>query len=76
MPPNTLMVQVGSVLYGSCGSDFGRMIYGPLRVEAVGADWVVARNERGEVYFAEYSEYQPGYLQERLQPYLSPEVES
>jgi hypothetical protein len=39
------MIRVGSVLYGA-GREFGYRYAGPcdaMRVEAVGADWVVAR---------------------------------
>ena len=37
------MIRIGTVLYGYCGGYFGRDSYGPKRVEAMGADWVVAR---------------------------------
>lgn len=36
-------IAVGTVLYGHCGGEFGRDSYTDKRVEAVGADWVVAR---------------------------------
>lgn len=36
-------VRVGTVLYGYCGGFFGRDSYEDKRVEALGADWVVAR---------------------------------
>lgn len=35
---------VGETLEGFCGGYFGRDSYGTKRVEAVGADWVVARD--------------------------------
>ena len=62
-------IRVGSMLYGYCGGAFGRMEYGPNRVEAIGADWVVARNAQGEPVFApdapevleEYTELKEGY---------------
>lgn len=36
------MLRVGDILYGYCGGSFGDS-YGPKRIEAIGADWVVAR---------------------------------
>lgn len=47
------MLRVGTILYGYCGGVFGGYSYSNKRVEAVGADWVVAREiEGGEVVFA------------------------
>ena len=46
-------LMVGQMLYGYCGGHFGRDSYEDKRIEAVGADWVVARQENGEVVFAE-----------------------
>lgn len=40
----TLMV--GDLLYGYCRGEFGKEAYDTKRVEAVGADWVVARETR------------------------------
>lgn len=51
MPDNQL--RVGHTLYGYCGGEFGRSFYGPARVEAVGADWVVARTENNCVWLYE-----------------------
>lgn len=34
---------IGAMLHGFCGGHFGRDSYRDKRVEAVGADWVVAR---------------------------------
>ena len=45
-------VRVGTVLTGYCRGFFGRDSYGNKRVEAVGADWVVARSEDGNPVFA------------------------
>lgn len=45
-------LSVGQMLYGFCGGDFGRDSYSDKRVEAVGADWVVARDDMGRVCFA------------------------
>lgn len=44
-------ILVGTVLHGYCGGFFGD-VYEDLRVEAVGVDWVVAREESGVVHFA------------------------
>lgn len=38
-------LRVGDVLYGFCGGHFGRDSYDDKRVEAVGSDWVVVREE-------------------------------
>jgi|APSaa5957512535_1039671.scaffolds.fasta_scaffold667385_2 hypothetical protein len=46
-------LQVGDKLHGYCGGHFGRNSYGDKRVEGVGADWVVARDEKEEVVFFE-----------------------
>jgi len=47
--------RVGDILHGFCGGSFGRDSYACRRVEAVGADWIVTRNERGEVELAAHS---------------------
>ena len=61
---------VGAVLHGFCGGHFGRDSYRDKRIEAVGADWVVARETSGsEALF--YS----GPL-EFLLPWLEPEEEA
>ena len=41
----------GQVLYGYCGGWFGRDSYANKRIEAIGIDWVVAR-EGEDVVFA------------------------
>lgn len=46
------MIRVGTMLHGLCGGAFGR-VYECKRVEALGADWVVARTEDGEICFAD-----------------------
>ena len=51
--PSTRPVQVGDVLDGFCGGWFGRDSYGQKHVEAVGNDWVVAREDNGELVFAD-----------------------
>lgn len=48
MPDRPL--RVGDMLYGFCGGNFGRDSYDDKRVEAIGADWVVARTEHGGVW--------------------------
>jgi hypothetical protein len=44
-------LRVGQVVYGFCGGCFGRDSYGPRRVEAMGADWVICRTDSGYVEF-------------------------
>jgi hypothetical protein len=38
-----MMSNIGRMIYGSCNGYFGRDEYSPKRIEAEGADWVVAR---------------------------------
>lgn len=72
-------VRVGSILQGYVGGYFGRDdSYGPMRVEAIGADWVVARLENGHPVFAHGRGVPKGAdLLELLAPYLDdPEVQN
>lgn len=46
------MLQVGELLYGFCSGYFGSSSYSTKRVEGVGADWVLARDEQGEICLA------------------------
>ncbi len=48
----TEQIRIGTVLRGYCGGYFGRDSYEDKRVEAIGADWVVARDDNGHVVFA------------------------
>ncbi len=44
------MLRVGTLLYGFCGGCFGRDSYDNKRVEAIGVDWVIAREiDSGQV---------------------------
>jgi hypothetical protein len=43
-------IRVGDTLYGFCGGSFDRESYDNKRVEAIGADWLVARDEDGYVW--------------------------
>jgi len=45
---------VGTVLYGYCDGFFGRDSYEPKRIEGIGADWVVVREEDGTPNFARF----------------------
>lgn len=45
---------IGMKLKGFCGGFFGRDSYGDKRIEAVGNDWIVAREENGEPVFATF----------------------
>ncbi len=45
---------IGEVLHGFCNGYFGRDSYADKRVEAFGIDWVVCRDEYGEVHFATF----------------------
>lgn len=44
MSDRSVPLRVGDMLYGYCGGAFGRDDYDDKRVEAIGADWVVARH--------------------------------
>ena len=41
--------EVGAVVHGFASGSFGRDSYACRQVEAVGRDWIVTRNQRGEV---------------------------
>jgi hypothetical protein len=43
-------VRVGQVLHGYCGGFFGDS-YDDKRVEAIGYDWVVCRDQAGRLFF-------------------------
>lgn len=45
-------LRVGDILKGFCAGHFGRDSYSDKRVEAIGADWVVTRDQHGLVEFA------------------------
>jgi hypothetical protein len=57
------MILVGQMIYGYCNGYFGRDSYGPKRIEAIGAYWIVVREDDGRVNFtafgseSEMSEY-------------------
>lgn len=46
-------LRVGDKIGGFCGGAFGRDFWGDATVEAIGSDWVVARDGHGEVWFTE-----------------------
>ena len=46
-------LRVGDVLQGFCGGWFGRNSYEDKRVEAIGSDWVVVRDDRNYPLFSE-----------------------
>lgn len=56
------IVRVGMKLDSYCGGAFGD-VYNLDRVEAIGADWVVARNTNGAPFFYEG-------IPEKLLPYV------
>ena len=59
------MIRIGTVLHGFCGGMFDVDYYSTRRVEAMGADWVVARTESGDVHFAACP---PEFLEEYAKP--------
>jgi hypothetical protein len=65
-------IRVGDKLYGFCGGYFGRDSYADKVVEAVGADWIVARDENDVVVFASFDTR--GILDQQLDPYRTEEL--
>lgn len=51
-------LHIGDVLVGYCGGFFGRDSYGDKRVEGIGSDWVVVREDG----LARFYEGDVGYL--------------
>ena len=49
-----MSVEIGTLLNGYCNGFFGRDSYGEKRVEGVGADWIVVREEDGGPNFASF----------------------
>lgn len=47
------MLRIGHVIHGYCGGIWGNeaLVYEERRVEALGVDWVVVRNDGGAVEF-------------------------
>lgn len=58
-------VLVGTVLYGHCGGYFGHSYGEKKRLEAIGPDWVVAREDDGYPAFARVD---PDKLEEFTEP--------
>lgn len=57
------ILRVGDVLYGFCNGYFGRDSYCDKRVEAIGADWVVARaTSEFDVIQLHFYEGEPDFL--------------
>lgn len=57
---------VGTLLKGYCHGHFGRDSYDDKRVEGVGVDWVVVRNEDGKPEFACAGDWEAGDFWECL----------
>lgn len=49
------MIAVGKLLYGYCNGFFGRDSYDTKRIEAFGVDWMVVRENGGQVRFCPFS---------------------
>lgn len=61
------MLYIGQMLYWYCGGYFGRDSYDDKRIEALGVDWVVARETNGEVVFCSGEN-----IHEKLSEYTTP----
>lgn len=51
---NEIYVWLNKSLNGFCNGFFGRDSYGEKRIEAIGNDWIVARDEKEQPIFAEF----------------------
>lgn len=59
-----MTARIGMILFGYCDGYFGRDSYGDKRIEALGADWVVVREEDGRPNFAGFESSKE--MEERL----------
>lgn len=64
-------LKIGQIVYGFCGGVFGRDFdaYKDKRIEAIGFDWIILRDEGGGVHFAVGDELQ------QLENYTTPPEE-
>jgi len=46
------MMRIGTIIYGFCRGEFGSDSYKKKRVEAIGSDWIVVREDDGHPNFA------------------------
>ena len=63
------MIRIGTILHGYCGGEFGGA-YECKRVEAIGADWVVARGLESGKPLAAYQ------IPERLEEYTNRDTQA
>lgn len=49
-----MIPRIGLVLNSFCNGYFGSGVYRPLRIEALGADWIVARDKDGTPRFVSF----------------------
>lgn len=68
------MIAVGSRIYGFAGGYFGRDSYDDKTVEAVGADWVVARELDGDKFMPVFAS--SPLIHVLLEPFLTQEEET
>ncbi len=61
-PTNEPPIEPGDILQGHCNGFFGSMSYGDKVVEAVGPDWIVARDEIGFPVLAHFAGMPPGTM--------------
>ncbi len=69
------MVGIGTVLYGFCNGFFGRDSYDDKRIEAIGADWVVARENESPCFASFNDGWQKRDMQSLLENWSKPVVE-
>ncbi len=51
---STFVPRVGLSLYGFCNGHFGRDSIETKRIEGLGADWLVARDDKGQIHFTSF----------------------
>jgi hypothetical protein len=50
------LLEVGATLYGYCGGYFGRDSHEDKKIEALGSDWIVCRDDEGGVHVAVFKD--------------------
>lgn len=68
-----MSLRIGAILYGNCEGWFGKNCYNEKRVEAIGVDWVVARDDAGDVLFANLAESE-GWCPDDLEKFTTEEA--
>jgi dTDP-4-amino-4,6-dideoxygalactose transaminase len=65
-------IRIGTILYGYCNGWLDDDYWGEKVIEAIGPDWVIARNEKGEPLFASFHGWYYGCMREHLEKWSQP----